>query len=160
MASATGRSTRARVPGGVPAGAKHCGRCRKVKPLAAFYFDPRKGRPYSRCRVCCVVAAAVSRDTDTYRAYRREYNRRPDQARWRREYEADPERRALRRRQAAARSRTPRYKVARRIKDLRRSLRRVDLTPERRAAWEAELALCAAVLARMDAAAGRRREVA
>jgi hypothetical protein len=50
--------------------------------------------------------------------------------------------------------------VARRIKDLRRSLRRVDLTPERRAAWEAELALCAAVLARMDAAAGRRREVA
>lgn len=155
MASATGQAKRARVPGG----AKRCGRCRKVKPLAAFYFDPRKGRPYSRCRVCCVIAAAISRDTDTYRAYRRDYNRRPDQAARRREYETDPERRALRRRQAAARSRTPRYKVARRIKDLRRHLRRDDLTPAGRARWEAELAAVAAELARIDAGRGGRGPV-
>jgi hypothetical protein len=151
MASVTGQATRARVP----EGARRCRTCDKVKPLVDFYRRPA-GRRESTCRTCRRLANARRMQGEAYRAWRAAYEARPDvraKARgqelgyYRRLTVAARERRKARWRARAA---TPRGKIVRRCGDLRRHLRRADLTPAGRARWEAELALCAAELARID----------
>lgn len=152
-------------PDPLPEGARRCRTCDKVKPLVDFYRRPA-GRRESTCRTCRRLANARRMQGEAYRAWRAAYEARPDVREKARGQELGYYRRltvAARERRKArwrARSATPRGKLARRCGDLRRSLRRDDLTPERRAAWGRELLLCVAELARLDAATGRRREVA
>lgn len=59
-------------------GAKKCTKCGVEKPLDAFYFIRPKNRPHSWCKSCKRITVALYKETEAYKAWSIEYNRRPE----------------------------------------------------------------------------------
>jgi hypothetical protein len=117
----------------VPPVVRACTLCRRTLPAAEFGAIRGSLALRPHCRDCRRdrgrLRRAAADAPDRYRAWARRYNA------------------------------TPRGKCVRRAGKLRRRLRRADLTFAGRAHWEAELALCATELARIDAGRDGRRLV-
>jgi hypothetical protein len=140
----------------VPAGAKRCSCCGKVKPLGCFYADRKYGSCglASRCKVCKRAAELMREQTESYRLAKLAYLARPEVRTARRESER---RRKERHREAlAALRRTPRHRLKNgRSKAIVRFRRATD--PARRARLLGLIAEYERELDRMDRAEDRLR---
>lgn len=90
-------------------GSKRCSRCGKAKPVAQFYYLPKRGYLASWCKACVRIGVGSRYGTPEEVATRKAYRSRPEVAD--RLRQTDRERAEARRPKQAAYRKTPRAKL-------------------------------------------------